>query len=298
MSTVKPNTAAKTVTIKGNSVPVVGPAPLVSEKGEVDIVALAVSSAPFQEWIAAVEARGTGMSVKAITVQGVDMFGPRVGFCKFKADVEVDGLFVPGIVFMRGGAVAILVILVDEEDGAEYALLTRQPRVPIGWDSFPEIVAGMLDGSGHFAGAAAREMQEETGITIDENELLDLTGLAYGTPLSSVTTSSSSPPHLTSASGPDAGNQAQHQAGFPGIFPSPGGCDEFIRLFAYRKKMSKAELLALQGKATGLREEGELIKLQVVPLGLLWKTTSDAKTLSALLLYQNLLAEDAISSEF
>jgi ADP-sugar diphosphatase len=59
--------------------------------------------------------------------------------------------------------------------------------------------------------------------------------------------------------------------------------------------VSGADLKALQGKATGLREEGELIKLQVVPFQDLWRTTSDAKSLSALLLYQNLLAAGAIS---
>ena len=31
--------------------------------------------------------------------------------------------------------------------------------MPIGWESFPEIPAGMLDGSGHFSGVAAKEMQ-------------------------------------------------------------------------------------------------------------------------------------------
>jgi hypothetical protein len=103
------------VTINGATVPVTGPSPLTKPDGStVDVVALAIASAPFQQWLAAVEAKGPSMSVKAITVQGVDMFGPRVGFCKFKADVELDGTFVPGIVFMRGGAVAILVVLVNE----------------------------------------------------------------------------------------------------------------------------------------------------------------------------------------
>jgi hypothetical protein len=36
-------------------------------------------------------------------VQGLDMFGPRVGFIKFSANVEFQGRRVPGIVFMRGG---------------------------------------------------------------------------------------------------------------------------------------------------------------------------------------------------
>ena len=90
------------------------------------------------------------------------MFGPRVGFIKFKARALVDiggsegddGVIeVPGIVFMRGGAVGILVIL--ECEGVEYTIVTYQARVPVGDHNLPEIPAGMLDGSGNFKGVAA-----------------------------------------------------------------------------------------------------------------------------------------------
>ena len=58
--------------------------------------------------------------------------------------------------------------------GQRYVVLCRQPRLPAGFASFPEIPAGMLDGSGHFTGVAAKELQEETGIEISE----DAVGLA------------------------------------------------------------------------------------------------------------------------
>ena len=80
------------------------------------------------------------------------MFGPRVGFLKFRstAKVNVGGekgvITVPGIVFMRGGAVGVLVIL--ECDGKEFALLTNQARVPIGHHALPEIPAGRECGNG------------------------------------------------------------------------------------------------------------------------------------------------------
>jgi hypothetical protein len=45
---------------------------------------------------------------------------------------------------MRGGAVSILCILIEPETGKEYALLTLQPRIPAGYDNFPEIPAGMV----------------------------------------------------------------------------------------------------------------------------------------------------------
>lgn len=46
---------------------------------------------------------------------------------------------------MRGGAVAILCILIEARPGGkEFALLTLQPRVPVGDSAFPEIPAGMV----------------------------------------------------------------------------------------------------------------------------------------------------------
>ena len=61
-----------------------------------------------------------------------------------------------------------------------YTILTYQARVPVGEHNLPEIPAGMLDGSGHFKGVAAEEMEEECDIVISEEELIDLTELAYG----------------------------------------------------------------------------------------------------------------------
>ena len=74
---------------------------------------------------------------------------------------------------------AVLILLATEETvrGQEKVLLTVQPRIPIPSLGYAELPAGMLDGSGNFAGAASREIAEETGITIKEAELLDLTAM-------------------------------------------------------------------------------------------------------------------------
>jgi len=141
-------------------------------------------------------------------------------------------------------------------------VITLQPRVPIGQFQFPEIPAGMLDHSGDFAGVAAKELQEECDIRISENHnsLADLTEFAFG-------------------------------KRFKGMYPSAGGCDEFLRLFVYREEVTRERLEDLTGKLTGDREHGEMITLKIVSLDELWKEAPDAKALSALFLYDKFKKE-------
>mmetsp|Transcript_87457 Transcript_87457/g.136887 ORF Transcript_87457/g.136887 Transcript_87457/m.136887 type:complete len:250 (-) Transcript_87457:108-857(-) len=235
--------------------------PVTAERDGIDL-AKVIDAVPFKDWCARM-AKDPKIKVSSILVQSLDMFGPRVGFIKFKAEATVDGKFVPGIVFMRGGAVAILVVLKNRDDGKYYTLIVKQPRIAVGKDNLPEIPAGMLDGDGNFGGVAAKEMKEETGLIIKQDELIDMTQLAYGDQ-------------------------------FPGMFPTCGGSDEFNRLFLYRKEMSGEEINGLQGKLTGVVEEGEMIKLQIIPFDDLWQVSPDAKALAALCLHDNLIREKEI----
>lgn len=56
------------------------------------------------------------MEVKSIEVQSIDLFGPRIGFMKIKTDIVIKetGNRVPGIIFLRGDAVAVLPIIKSE----------------------------------------------------------------------------------------------------------------------------------------------------------------------------------------
>ena len=88
--------------------------PVTAEPG-IDMVKVTESQV-FKDWVASVDADPL-LFIKAVHVQSLDMFGPRVGFIKFRstACINVGGeegvVEVPGIVFMRGGAVGVLVIL-------------------------------------------------------------------------------------------------------------------------------------------------------------------------------------------
>lgn len=98
---------------------------------------------------------------------------------------------------------------------------------------------------------------------ISEEELVDLTELAWG-------------------------------SDFKGMVPSAGGCDEFLKLFVFRRAVEPAVLSELQGRLTGLVAEGEHITLQIIPLSELWKTTPDAKALGALALFDYLKAQGSL----
>ncbi|ESW27611.1 hypothetical protein PHAVU_003G216900 [Phaseolus vulgaris] len=225
----------------------------------------AVESSLFKQWLHNLQtengvlADGT-MTLRQVLVQGVDMFGKRIGFLKFKADIfyKETGKKIPGIVFARGPAVAVLILL--ESDGETYAVLTEQARVPVG-RIILELPAGMLDDNkGDFVGTAVCEVEEEIGIKLNVEDMVDLTAF------------------LDSKTGCR-------------FFPSGGGCDEEISIFLYRGRVEKEIITQLQGKETGLREHGELIKVCVVPYKKLWRTTADCKVLVAIALLEMAMKE-------
>ncbi|XP_027336255.1 nudix hydrolase 14, chloroplastic [Abrus precatorius] len=220
----------------------------------------AIESSLFKQWLHNLQTEngvlsdGT-MALRQVLIQGVDMFGKRIGFLKFKADIfdKQTGKKVPGIVFARGPAVAVLILL--ESEGETYAVLTEQARVPVG-RIILELPAGMLDDDkGDFVGTAVREVEEETGIKLNIEDMVDLTAFLDST----------------------TGSR---------VIPSPGGCDEEISIFLYKGRVDKEIITQLQGKETGLREHGELIKLRVVPYNKLWHSTADCKVLVAVALLE------------
>lgn len=151
-------------------------------------------------------------------------------------------------------------------------ILTVQPRIPAGSLALAELPAGMLDDAGTFAGGAAKEIAEETELEIPAEDLINMTELAIpAAPLKS--------------------DEQLQQA----MYPSPGGCDEFIPIFLWQKRVPRSQLKEWQGKLTGLREHGEKITLMLCPLNQLWKLGGrDGKALAGWALYQGLRQEGKI----
>jgi len=172
-----------------------------------------------------------------------------VGFVKLKADVTINDKHVPGICFLRGMGVGVLVSLLCKDTGNEYCVLVQQPRIPVGEVAMLELPAGMLDDSGTFTGVAASELSEECGLTVQESNFTDLTELAY------------------------------KDTGFRGICPSPGGCDEYIRLLYCQFELTQEEISNMQGRLGGLRDHGEIITLRIVKMEDVWKVCCDTKAI-------------------
>ncbi|KAI7870005.1 hypothetical protein BDF14DRAFT_1721943 [Spinellus fusiger] len=228
---------------------------------------------PFKDWVALYnqehDKEPHTMDLSCIDIQSTDMFGTnKLGFLKFKANLSLNktGKNVPGIVFMRGGAVAVLILLrPNDGSGKDKVVLALQPRTAVPSFAFPELPAGMLDGSGCFAGVAARELEEEPGLCLKEEELVDMTELAY-------------------------------EQQWRGVYPSAGGSDEFLRLFLCVKSMAPEDIGALQGRLGGVWEQGENITLKIVSLEDAWKHSPDAKLLSSLALYDALKREGKLDA--
>ncbi|OHS98774.1 hydrolase, NUDIX family protein [Tritrichomonas foetus] len=236
------------IEFRGKCIPVTVAAPPDAE--------LAIGTDLVKNWLAGLD---DSLEVKSLEIQSVDKFGSsRVGFVKIKAHVERNGTSIPGIVLLRGSAVAMLLIITDEQTNEQFTILTKQPRVPTG-RILLELPAGMSDGEGNLKGVAIKELEEECGIKVDASELIDLTELTY--------------------------DQSAN-----GVFTSGGLLDEYIKLFACKKTMKHEEILALEGKLGGESPHEQII-LKIVKLEDVWKLSPDAKTLSALYLYQRLKDE-------
>jgi len=190
------------------------------------------------------------------------MFGKSVGFV-FMNIISVHkhtGEKLAGVVFLRGGSVACLILIKAKETGKLYFLKVVQLRVPVGKE-ISEICAGMLDRElGKMSGVMVKEIEEETGIKV----------MSFGTKNS------------------DPLKQFNYLEELGMFYPSPGGCDEAISTFWFMVEMTGKEITALHGKnMTHDEDDGgstENIRIEIAPFTLEnIIATNDAKAMCATL---------------
>jgi len=191
------------------------------------------------------------LEIKGIQINGVKWFcnskspvAEKLGFLyleMFAMDKRNDKP-VPGVVFLRGDAVAVYLRV--RYKGQKYVVLTKQVRSPVG-GIVSEIPAGMMDDSDSFVGVAMKEINEETGIVAPSKESLT---------------------YLTK------------------IWPSPGGCDEAIKLFYLEVDIDEEAFDKMTSETYGAENENESIQLMLVPEDVyedLLMTMGDVKAISA-----------------
>jgi ADP-sugar diphosphatase len=188
------------------------------------------------------------INIKNINVEAVTMFGPNIGFIYIIADAyNSNGNKLPGTVFIRGGAVCCLLIIRNSDTNEHFMVVVEEIKVPVG-ASIIQTPAGMRDNSNNIKGKIIDEIKEETGITIS-NQMV----------------------HYNDIDKVHA-NTLIH---FDGFYPSQGGCDEYIDVFAYLTEMTSEQLAEVNGRLLGNADEDEMIKVHVQPLK--WSTIDESK---------------------
>ena len=155
-------------------------------------------------------------------------YNGEVLFSTLMLDADTpEGDKIPPICFLKGEVVCVLVCLIDKLSGEKYLLMVKQRRIAEGGFTW-EHPAGMVDGSQTPAQIAVQEVREETGISITEEDLINLSGEKR-------------------------------------LFPSTGTSDECMYFYACELEMGREEIMAFENKEMGTDYEFERITTHVYP---------------------------------
>jgi ADP-sugar diphosphatase len=188
--------------------------------------------------------------LEGVNVHNVTVFeNGRIGFMTIEALMKKSHISLDRVIFLRGGTVAILMILRPKDNST----------------AFLEIPAGMLDNlSGSIVGKAMERIYEETRLRVRSEELIDLTAMA-----------------LEKA---ETNEQLKN-----GVYMSPGNLDEYMPMLLWEKYLDRKELEGFKSRLAGEVVGDELITLRIRNFEVLWKEGArDAKTLAAWALYDRL----------
>jgi ADP-sugar diphosphatase len=188
----------------------------------------------FTTWAKKVESHGN--VIKNVEIKSIITRGTNRIYSAF-IDVELltpEGQKLNRCILLRGPSVAVIPVLLFEDQ--EYILLTKQRRIIDGDYSF-EVPAGAHDPStGTPRENAALELEEETGLKVNPNDLIQINK----TPLK----------------------------------VCESLLDETVHFFGYVKSCSLEELEELKTRSSGVHSDQEYIALALVPIAELSAHTS------------------------
>ncbi|WP_420148220.1 NUDIX hydrolase [Spirosoma sp.] len=184
-------------------------------------------SAKYQNWYQNLEKNQVTINaIDPIYVHRAQKDG-SVLYALMKIDAQApEGDKLNPICFLKGDAVSVLVVLIDQQTEDKYVLLVTQRRTCDGSLTY-EHPAGMMDeedSSPHEV--AVRGLGEETGLQIETDDVKPL----FNRPLFSATSTS----------------------------------DEALCFFYYERRMPLADIKALDGRSTGEESENEHTRLAIV----------------------------------
>ena len=155
-------------------IPIAGSTPAIDEQ-----IPTILKAPKFKSWFDKLD--HSALDLQSITITDVDWFcaptaisPEKLGFLKLTAKVfdRKTGKPIPGIAFIRGGAVAVLIRVVVGSNA--YFIMCRQLRFPVGGYTL-EAPAGMMDDSADISGVMMKEIAEETGLVVpNAADLIDL----------------------------------------------------------------------------------------------------------------------------
>lgn len=167
-------------------------------------------------------------SINELHVERADKDG-SVLYALLNVDADTpDGTKLNPICFLKGDAVSMLVILIDEQTDDRYVLLVKQRRTCDGSELY-EHPAGMIDEDDDSpAQVAARELGEEAQLDAKPDELKPLFDKPF--------------------------------------FSSTATTDEALHLFYVERRMPLADIRAMEGRKTGAEGENEQTRLHIATL--------------------------------
>ena len=120
-----------------------------------------------------------------LEASGLDIHGIEEVYSRRRSDGEIlfsllmtdattpEGDKIPPICFLKGEVVCVLICFIEKVSREKYLLLVKQRRICDGSHTY-EHPAGMLDSESDPAAVAAREVHEETGIRLAQEQLTRL----------------------------------------------------------------------------------------------------------------------------